>query len=68
MIVVLKEIAKREKISMVLNKTINVLSKAEVPSILYADEDQDLTEKVIAEMDKKEEVKKEEVKKEEVKK
>jgi outer membrane protein len=63
MVVVLREIAKREKISLVLNKTINVLSKAEVPSILYADEDQDLTEKVIAELDKKEEAKKEEVKK-----
>jgi outer membrane protein len=63
MILVLREIAKREKVSMVLNKTINVLSKAEVPSVLYADEDQDLTEKVIVEMDKKEEAKKEDVKK-----
>lgn len=58
MMAVLKEIAKREKVSLVLNKTINVLSKAEVPSILYADEDMDLTEKVIAELDKKDEVKK----------
>lgn len=58
MVAVLKDIAKREKVSLVLNKTINVLSKAEVPSILYADEDMDLTEKVIAELDKKEEVKK----------
>jgi outer membrane protein len=58
MVVVLKEIAKKEKASMVLNKTINILSKAEVPSVLYADEDLDLTEKVIAEMDKKDEVKK----------
>ena len=58
MMAVLKDIAKREKVSLVLNKTINVLSKAEVPSILYADEDMDLTEKVIAELDKKEEVKK----------
>ena len=55
MMVVLKEIAKREKVSLVLNKTINILSKAEVPAILYADEELDLTEKVIAEMDKKEE-------------
>lgn len=54
MIVVLKEIAKKEKVSLVLNKTINILSKTEVPAILYADEDLDLTDKVIAEMDKKE--------------
>ncbi len=54
MAVVLKELAKKEKVSLVLNKTINILSKAEVPAILYADEDLDLTEKVIAEMDKKE--------------
>ncbi len=64
----LKDIVKREKFSLVLNKTINILSKAEVPAVLYADEDLDLTEKVVAEMDKKEEVKKEEVKKEETKK
>ncbi|HUI67548.1 MAG TPA: OmpH family outer membrane protein [Nitrospirota bacterium] len=54
--VVLKEIAKKEKVSLVLNKTINILSKAEVPSVLYADEDLDLTNQVIVEMDKKEEV------------
>jgi Skp family chaperone for outer membrane proteins len=58
MMAVLKDIAKREKVSLVLNKTINVLSKAEVPAVLYADEDMDLTEKVIAELDKKEEIKK----------
>ena len=58
MMFVLKDIAKREKCSMVLNKTINVLSKAEVPAVLYADDDLDLTEKVVSEMDKKEEVKK----------
>jgi Skp family chaperone for outer membrane proteins len=40
-----------------MNKTINILSKAEVPAVLYADEDLDLTEKVIVEMDKKEEPK-----------
>ncbi len=55
---VLKDVAKREKISLVLNKTINILTKAEVPAVLYADDDLDLTEKVIAELDKKEEVKK----------
>ncbi len=58
MVAVLKEIAKREKVSLVLNKTINIMSKAEVPSVLYADEDLDLTEKVVTEMDKKEEPKK----------
>lgn len=63
MMLVLKDIAKREKVSLVLNKTINILSKAEVPAILYADEDMDLTDKVVAELDKKEDAKKEEVKK-----
>ncbi len=58
MVAVLKEIAKKEKVSLVLNKTINIMSKAEVPSVLYADEDIDLTDKLIVEMDKKEEVKK----------
>ncbi len=58
MVTVIKEISKKEKVSLVLNRTINILSKAEVPSVLYADEDLDLTEKVIAELDKKDEVKK----------
>ena len=68
LVAVLKDIAKREKVSLVLNKTINILSKTEVPAVLYADDDLDLTDKVVVEMDKKEEVKKEEVKKEEFKK
>lgn len=58
MVAVLKEIAKREKVSLVLNKTINIMSKAEVPSVLYTDEDLDLTEKVVVELDKKEETRK----------
>ena len=58
MVAVLKEIAKKEKVSLVLNKTINIMSKAEVPSVLYADEDSDLTDKLVAELDKKEEAKK----------
>jgi outer membrane protein len=58
MVAVLKDIAKREKVSLILNKTINIMSKAEVPSVLYADEDIDLTDKLITELDKKEEVKK----------
>ena len=68
LVAVLKDIAKREKVSLVLNKTINILSKTEVPAVLYADDDLDLTDKVVVEMDKKEEVKKEEIKKDEVKK
>jgi outer membrane protein len=55
---ILKVIVKKEKVSLVMNKTINILSKAEVPAVLYADEDLDLTDKVIAEMDKQEEAKK----------
>lgn len=55
MAAILKDIAKKEKVSLVLNKTINILSKAEVPSVLYADDSLDLTDKVIVEMDKKEE-------------
>jgi outer membrane protein len=58
MVAVLKDIAKKEKVSLVLNKTINIMSRAEVPSVLYADEDFDLTDKVISAMDKMEEVKK----------
>ena len=58
MVVVLKDIAKREKVSLVINKTINIMSKAEVPAVLYADDDLDLTEKVVTELDKREETKK----------
>jgi len=57
LIVVLKDIAKKEKVSMVLNKTINILSKGEVPAVLYADDDLNLTDKVIVELDKKMETK-----------
>jgi len=57
MMIVIKDLAKKEKVSLVLNKTIKVLSKAEVPAVLYADEDLDLTIKVVAEMDKKNEAK-----------
>ncbi len=53
MVVILKDIAKKEKISLVLSKTINILSKAEVPAVLYGDDDLDLTSKVIADMDRK---------------
>jgi outer membrane protein len=53
MTVILKDLAKKEKVSLILNRTINVMSKGEVPAVLYGEEDLDLTEKVIAEMDKK---------------
>ena len=58
MVIVLKEIVKKEKVSLVLTKTINILSKAEVPSVLYGDEDLDLTDRVIVDLDKQEDVKK----------
>ena len=48
---VLRNIAKKEKVSMVMSRSI-IVSKANIPSVLYADDDLDLTEKVIAEMDK----------------
>jgi len=58
MTAVLKDMAKKDKISLILNKTINVLSKGEVPSVLHGDEDMDITEKLILEMDKKQDTKK----------
>jgi outer membrane protein len=58
MTAVIKDMAKKDKIGLVLNRTINVMSKGEVPSVLYGDEDMDLTEKVIVELDKKSDTKK----------
>lgn len=58
MMVILKDLAKREKISLILNRTINVMSKGEVPAVLYGDDELDLTEKAVSEMDKKDEAKK----------
>jgi Skp family chaperone for outer membrane proteins len=52
---VLKDIAKREKLSLILNRTVSI-SKVEVQSVAYADEDLDITDKIVAEMDKKEKV------------
>jgi outer membrane protein len=52
---VLKDVAKKEKSSLILNKSIDIMGKTEVPSVLYADEELDLTEKVVVEMDKKQE-------------
>jgi len=53
MMAIMKDMAKREKISLILNRTINVMSKGEVPAVLYGDEELDLTEKVVVELDKK---------------
>ena len=58
MMAIIKDMAKKDKIGLVLNRTINVMSKGEVPSVLYGDEDMDLTEKVIVELDKKSDTKK----------
>ncbi len=58
MMTILKDMAKKEKISLVLNRTISVSQKGEIPSVLYGDEDLDLTDKIIAEMDKKFDTKK----------
>jgi outer membrane protein len=57
MMVVVKAIAKKQNISMVLAKSITIMAKTEIQTVLYAEEDLDLTEKVIAEMDKKESAK-----------
>lgn len=56
--VVLKEMAKRERYSLILNKSITMMSKGETPSVLYGDDDLDITAKVIAELDKKSDSKK----------
>jgi len=58
MTAVLKDLAKKEKISLILNRTISIMSKGEVPSVLYGEADLDLTEQLIAELDKKFDAKK----------
>jgi outer membrane protein len=52
MTAILKDLARKEKVSLILNRSISLMTKGEVPSVLYADDDLDLTKKVIAEMDK----------------
>ncbi len=52
MMVVVKQIAKKEGIGVVFNKTISIGPKSDIPTILYADEEFDLTDRVVAEMDK----------------
>ncbi len=51
---IIKAVAKKEKVSLVLTKGINIMSKSEVPSVLYAEDELDLTEKIVAEMNKRE--------------
>lgn len=58
MMAILKEMSGREKLGLILNRTISVMSKGEIPSVLYGDQDLDLTDKVIVEMDKKFDTKK----------
>jgi outer membrane protein len=53
LMVVLKDIAKKGKFTLVLNKLITLGPRAEVPVILYAEEGIEVTDKVVAEMDKK---------------
>lgn len=55
MIAILKEMAKKEKISLILNRSINIANKGDIPSVLYGDDELDLTEKLSAELDKKSE-------------
>lgn len=52
MIVILKVLAKKQKIDLILNKSISLMNKGEIPSVLFGSEDLDLTDRVIAEMDK----------------
>jgi len=58
MMAVLKDMAKKDKLSLILNRTINVMSKGEVPAVLYGDEELDLTDRAVQEMDKKFDAKK----------
>jgi Skp family chaperone for outer membrane proteins len=51
---VIKDIARRENLALILNGTISI-AKVEVQSVAYADKSLDITDKIIAEMDKKEE-------------
>jgi Skp family chaperone for outer membrane proteins len=56
-----KDLAKKDKIEMVVNKIIDVAPQAGVPPtpvVLYSDEGLDITDKVIADMDKREDAKK----------
>jgi outer membrane protein len=56
MMVIIKDFAKKEKMSMVFSKSFS-MQTIETPIVMYADDDLDLTDRIIAEMDKREEVK-----------
>ena len=49
---ILKRVAKKKKLGLILNKAASVGPQTEVPVVLYADEKIDLTEIIIAEIDK----------------
>jgi outer membrane protein len=56
-----KDLAKKDKVELVINKIIDVAPQAGVPPTpvaLYSDEGLDITDKVIVEMDKREDAKK----------
>jgi len=59
---VMKDIAKKEKASMIMNKSIDILGKTEVPRYCMQNEDLDLTDRVITEMDKRQDSKEKESK------
>ncbi len=54
MMVIIKDLAKKDKLSLVLSKGVSMQS-IETPIVMYADDDLDVTERVITEMDKREE-------------
>jgi outer membrane protein len=56
MMVIIKDLAKKEKASLVLSKSFS-MQTIETPIVMYADDDLDLTERIIAEIDKREDAK-----------
>jgi len=61
LIVTVQDIAKKEKIEMVVNKIIDIAPQAGVPPtpvVLYSEEGMEITGKVVSEMDKREDAKK----------
>lgn len=56
MVVIIKDIAKKDKVSLVLSKSFS-MQTIDTPIVMYADDDLDLTERIIAEIDKREEAK-----------
>ena len=61
LITAVQDIAKKDKLEMVLNKIIDIAPQAGVPPtpvVLYSDENMEITDKVVSEMDKREDAKK----------